>query len=112
MGGTGGRVVIASDLQSAGLGSNPATGNYICSWRTMTYSKCRFSMMSNHKPVVGNGCPHSALGYDAVPVFRALNGDVKVRGVISLRQKRKTLGFIAVPTRTPVNPPKPPITGV
>ena len=54
-------------------------------------------MMSNHKPVVGNGCPHPALGYDAVPVFRALNGDVKMRGVISLRQKRKTLGFIAVP---------------
>ena len=47
--------------------------------------------------MVGNGCPHPALGYDAVPVFCALNGDVKVRGVISLRQKRKTLGFIAVP---------------
>ena len=90
-------MVIASDLQSAGLGSNPAADKYICSRRTTTFSKRRFSMMSDHKPVVGNGCPHPALGYDAVPVFRALNGDVKMRGVISLRQKRKTLGFIAVP---------------
>ena len=75
----------------------PLRTNYICSSRTTTYSKRRCRMMSNHKPVVGNGCPHPALGYDAVPVFCALNGDVKVRGVISLRQKRKTLGFIAVP---------------
>ena len=86
-------MVKASDWQSAGLGSNPAADDYICSGRTTTFSKRRCSMMSNHKPLVGNGCPHPALGYDAVPVFR----DVKVRGVISLRQKRKTQGFLAVP---------------
>ena len=71
----------------------------ICSGRTTTFSKTQIQHdVKNHKPVVGNGCPHPALGYDANPVFRALNGDVKVRGVMSLRRKRKPKGFLAVPT--------------
>ena len=43
-----------------------------------------------HKPVLRNCRSQLALGYlDTLPVFRALIGDVKVRGVISLRQKWK-----------------------